>query len=304
MHKLRPSALVTFYPVELRPAMNEDRAALIALAHRVGSADGLPAVGEHLIPDLDEADLGAGILAWEGAELLGAAVLVDLIDPGWWGLEVMLDPDHRGENLVAALVDRVLEGDSLESGKGVRAWAHLDLVASALTNRGFRQRRAVQQLSRSLPANPPEAVADVSWDPYREGDLSDLLGLHNRAFAGGGGAEGWTEVEMRRRMGLRWFRAEGLIICKLEGTPIGYCWTKRHSPAVGEIYVIAIDPGAAGRGLGRQLLRRGLEHLTGEGCDRAIVYVDDRNRRAIALYESEGFTLNRTERVFERATSA
>jgi mycothiol synthase len=80
----------------------------------------------------------------------------------------------------------------------------------------------------------------------------------------------------------------------------GYCWVKRHDQRVGEIYVIAVDPAAAGQGIGRALLRMGLGRLADMGCEEAIVYVDEANRRATALYEAEGFSLNRTERILEK----
>jgi mycothiol synthase len=100
-------------------------------------------------------------------------------------------------------------------------------------------------------------------------------------------------------MHLSWFRPEGLTIARRLGAMVGYCWTKRHSDSVGEIYVIAVHPAAVGQGVGRALLRRGMELLSEAGCQKAIVYVDGANERAIALYASEGFTLNRTERVLE-----
>jgi len=53
-----------------------------------------------------------------------------------------------------------------------------------------------------------------------------------------------------------------------------------------EIGWLYVDPTESGKGVGRQLLRKGLAAIKGD----ATVYVLDGNTRALKLYLSEGFT--------------
>jgi mycothiol synthase len=56
------------------------------------------------------------------------------------------------------------------------------------------------------------------------------------------------------------------------------------------VYVVAIDPGAQGRGLGRLLTLAGVGHLTSGGIDEVILYVESDNTPAIRVYAGLGFT--------------
>jgi mycothiol synthase len=85
------------------------------------------------------------------------------------------------------------------------------------------------------------------------------------------------------------------------GQLAGFCWTKvhaDHSPPLGEIYVIAVDPAFKGRGLGRKLTVAGLERLAAAGLTVGMLYVDASNTPAVALYEDLGFTVNHVDRAY------
>jgi len=79
------------------------------------------------------------------------------------------------------------------------------------------------------------------------------------------------------------------------GTLLGFHWTKVHPPgdagpeAVGEIYVLGVDPDAQGLRLGRALTDLGLAHLRGRGLGQVLLYTDEDNTAAVALYERTGF---------------
>ncbi|WP_235737252.1 GNAT family N-acetyltransferase [Nocardioides alcanivorans] len=73
---------------------------------------------------------------------------------------------------------------------------------------------------------------------------------------------------------------------------LGFHWTKKHTPELGEVYVVATDPSAQGRGLGRALTIAGLHHLARvlDSDGEIILYVESDNIPAVALYEGLGFT--------------
>ena len=83
---------------------------------------------------------------------------------------------------------------------------------------------------------------------------------------------------------------------------IGSTWTKIHGalthdhggfhdhPAIGEIYITAVDPAYSSSGLGRTLTITALNYLKYKGLTDAMLYVDIDNVRALKLYRSIGFT--------------
>jgi ribosomal protein S18 acetylase RimI-like enzyme len=58
----------------------------------------------------------------------------------------------------------------------------------------------------------------------------------------------------------------------------------------GSIGMIGVDRDHRRLGLGRQLLRWGIQRLREAGCERITLEVVDTNERALPLYEQEGFT--------------
>lgn len=73
--------------------------------------------------------------------------------------------------------------------------------------------------------------------------------------------------------------------------------------AIGEVYVVGVDPTEQGTGLGRALTVTGLRYLRSRGLSEAMLYVDESNTRAIRLYESLGFTHSGTDVMFRHPGS-
>jgi mycothiol synthase len=71
---------------------------------------------------------------------------------------------------------------------------------------------------------------------------------------------------------------------------------------VGEIYVIGVDPSAQGTGLGRALTLVGLHYLRDCGMPGVMLYVEETNTPAIALYQSLEFRRTATDVVYQLGT--
>jgi mycothiol synthase len=92
------------------------------------------------------------------------------------------------------------------------------------------------------------------------------------------------------------------------GEIVGFCATEpsRRGGAVGdhgELWAIGVRPDRQGRGLGRQLVRAGVERLRGIGVPNVSLAVNGRNESALGLYESEGFVRVRTRDRWARPVS-
>ena len=181
-------------------------------------------------------------------------------------------------------------------------WTRLHDVAEALLGMGYVETRRLLCLERTLPVvggahvNHPAAVRTFS----QGNDELEWLEVNNRAFSGHPENGAWTLDVVRERMSEAWFDPQGLLMAWRGDTLLGSCWTRKHDAGYGEIYVLCVDPGAQGMGIGKALLVAGLDDLhTRQGCTRCILYVDESNRRAVSLYRDLGFSATFVNRMFE-----
>ena len=67
-----------------------------------------------------------------------------------------------------------------------------------------------------------------------------------------------------------------------------------HNPALGEVYVVGVDPAAQGRGLGAELTLLGMHHLADRLGPEADVtlYVEGDNTAAVKTYRRLGFAVH------------
>lgn len=170
----------------------------------------------------------------------------------------------------------------------------------------MRLARELLQLRRPLPLPDdvriatPAPFAFRAFEPGRDDEA--WLDVNNRAFAWHPEQSGWTVEMLRAKQDEPWFDADGFLVTELDGRLAGFCWTKvhrDHDPAIGEIFVIAVDPDIHQRGLGRFLAVAGLDWLAGQGITVAMLYVEADNTPARALYDSLGFTVHQAKRWWE-----
>lgn len=222
---------------------------------------------------------GTTLAAIEGQ--LATADPVTLVNKG---------PDWIEEALI---VVESVGGDRLTLESEPALEAHTKLASA----KGLRLVRDLLQMRRPLPLGEPWSL---EVRPFRPGtDDEQWLEVNNRAFSWHPDQGGWTPETLAGRMAEIWFDPDGFLVHDIDGRIRGFCWTKVHrdiDPAMGEIYVIGVDPDHGSKGLGRALLRAGLDHLAGLGLDHAFLYVESDNAPALDLYLSEGFEIHHHHR--------
>ena len=209
--------------------------------------------------------------------LVGAALLDD------HELELVINPEWRGSGYGRAAAAELLSAAS----PGLKAWSHGDHpAAKALAHRfGFTPVRTLLQLRMPLAGMPEPAPV---FETFRPGtDEDEWVALNARIFASHPEQGSITVDDLRVREKDDWFDAGDFLIARDEhGQMIGYNWLKIEDE-LGEIYVIGVD--APGRGLGRSLMRAGLNRMRDRGCTTAALYVEADNVPAVNLYRSLGF---------------
>lgn len=296
--------------IEVRRHVGQgELAALSELLTAVSEADSHPALGEHAWLDLVQGGREgfAGLVAWEPGHPhpVGYAQLSrgDHGSDKNWALELVVDPHHRtpGNTVAADLLHSAVQLVASEGGGHLHLWVnqpspvHDRLAAAA----GLAPGRTLYQMRRPLPF---EQRASIATRPFRVGlDEEAWLEVNNRAFAEHPEQGGWSLATLRARQAQPWFDPAGFLLHEKEGRLAGFCWTKVHHTSearTGEIYVVAVHPDFAGRGLGRQLVLAGLDFLTTKGLQEAMLYVDATNTRAVKMYVDLGFVVDHIDRAY------
>jgi mycothiol synthase len=269
------------------PAAEVRRIARACTAH-----DGASTLNEQALLQLKNRGLrDASLWLGEGGFALRHGDMVDLA----------VHPESRGRGVGTELAAAVAA-----DGRKVEAWSHADHPAAlALAQRfGVPRERELKIMRRSLA----EPLGEVTVPPgvrirtFEPADEAALLEVNASAFAHHPEQGDMTHEDFAERTSESWFDPEGLFLAVpdgVDGPPLlGFHWTKVHDdedPAYGEVYVVAVNPKAAGRGLGTLLTNVGVTHLRDRGLGSVLLYVDGDNDPAIAVYTGQGFEVERTE---------
>ncbi len=282
---------------------------VLALVDAVTDADGVRPLSEHVMLHLRYGgeEPGRNLLVTTGEELVGYAFLdtTDTVEGS--SAEIAMIPAYRQDGIASDLVRALLA----ETPDGrLRLWAHgreaaeSSLARSLAHSMGFARERVLWQMRRSLyaPLPAPQFPPDVVVRTFVVGqDEQAWITVNNRAFADHPDQGQWSLEDVRRREGEPWFDPAGFFLAERDGRLVGFHWTKVHGESahrpgehghepIGEVYVVGVDPDAQGQRLGPALTLAGLRYLRGRGLAQAMLYVDESNTAAIAVYERLGFT--------------
>jgi len=285
----------------LSKSQQEGVLSLIKFAH---DFDGTPPIAEHVLLHLrhggDKSD--SHLVIEENKEVIAYAHLdtTDLVAGP--SVEAVVHPQHRGKGLGALILKEAIK----ICGDKTRIWSHGDLPAAKAIAASLNLERLLSNLLMSKPLGEIQPV--TSKYPIRTFipslDNQAFLDLNNKVFANYPDQGGWSEDDLKVRVNESWFDDKGFFVAEDKGELIGFCWTKIHGAhthshnggdddhgheALGEIYVLAVNPDYKGQGIGRDLTITGLNYLKYQGLNNVMLYVGVENKPAFKLYKSLGF---------------
>ena len=292
---------------------------VLELINRTTHHDGTPPIAEHILLHLryggDKAD--SYLLVEKDYQVIGYAHLdqTDLVAGP--SVELVVDPSHRGAGVGKALLSEAIK----ICGKTLRLWVHGEQEAAhnLASSFNFEKMRTVLQMSKSLSDIQPAPVIDkeIVIRSFLPGiDSKEWLDLNNRVFKDHPEQGGWQISDLNHRLSEEWFDEKGFFIVEKNKQVIASTWTKVHGahshdhgseashdhPAIGEIYITAVDPAYAGQGIGKALTITALNYLKYQKLSDAMLYVDAENLAAITLYNSIGFTQSSRNVLYKYST--
>ncbi|MCZ4517624.1 mycothiol synthase [Rhodococcus ruber] len=270
---------------------------------RATEVDGTAPLSEQAVKAVDAGEGVVRLVATEGDRVVGYAGIADGM------AEAVVDPSSRGRGIGRELVSR-----ALDIGSDTRIWAHGNIaaaqsVAARLELKVVRELLQMRRASAS-PDLPDVVVPEgITLRTYRgHQDDAELLRVNNAAFSWHPEQGGWTDRDIASRRDEPWFDPAGLFLAFEEGSDhlLGFHWTKVHAadsndPAIGEVYVVGIDPQSQGRGLGRVLTLAGLHYLHGRALDQIMLYVEADNTAAVHTYTKLGFENYHVDAAYARS---
>jgi mycothiol synthase len=287
----------------------EDRDTLLEMARQTAAEDGQPPLNDEALQAVQHPeslpewqtplhltvhrcaadDTGQQQMIW-----VGYAYLRDIHTDPIGSLFVV--PQARragaGRRLLAACIE------AAESP--IRIWAPGNSLAAQSLAADVHLHSARQLLIMHRDLSEPILTEDipdgVTVRSFRENeDEQAWLDVNARAFAEHP-EQGDVQLSgLRATMTQEWFDPADFLVAidDQSGQMLGFHWMKQHSDTSGEVYVLGVDPDAAGRGLGKALLRVGLKHLRdGLGLTDAMLYVEGDNEQAVGLYLMNGFQIS------------
>ncbi len=214
----------------------------------------------------------------------------------------MVAPEARRRGYGGALLAELLA----QAQHPLQIWAQGDPPAAAALARaaGLERGRALTIMTRPLDDDLPDLPLPpgVTIRAFRPGaDEESWLAINARAFAHHPEQGRITRADLDERMAESWFDPTGFLLAERDNQVIGFHWTKQQAGRLGEVYVIGVDPDAAGGGVGKALLYAGLRYLRGRGNTEVELYVESDHERAIGLYAGAGFTESSRDVLYRQA---
>ncbi len=241
------------------------------------------------------------------AELDGRVAGYAAMRPG--EAHAYVHPDAEGRGLGSALLDWTERRAAERGHDRFRQSIGADNARAALLlrARGYERIRSYWRMvvdSGETAAAAPEPPAGITARELRpESDAEALYAINERAF---------SALADYRSEPLERFRSEHLgaatldpglsVVAEADGRPVGFALCRRWADdGRGYIDLLAVDPDAAGRGLGSWLLTAVFARCRAAGLRQTMLGVASDNPRAAKLYERAGMREHYRYDSYERA---
>jgi mycothiol synthase len=225
----------------------------------------------------------------------------------WAALRLGVRPESRRRGIGSALFaharERIVARGAPAAELSLSAWQPNPAAAAFAAHLGFPHARWFWRMQRPLDL----ALQEARWPTgitLRLVDGSDASvaawsEVHNRSFAEHYHFVPATPAVLRRWLELPEIRVT-VGLAYRDAACVGFCACTVIG-GVGEIADLGVVGEERKRGLGRALLRWGSAWLADQKPRALELMVDGQNEKALALYRSEGFTVDATRETWARS---
>jgi mycothiol synthase len=209
-------------------------------------------------------------------------------------------PDHRRRGHGRRLAVAALEIVRSQGLADLILYGPADHPAAAgfIEALGFRYHSSLWrfELAPSVDVAGPAFPSGFTVRPYADADLDAFVELANASFLDHPTPISFPRAAVAHVHGLPDFDPGHILLVASDG-PAGplVAWTETElnvgedGARRGTIALIGVLPAWRGRGLGRELLRWGIDHLRAAGAETIDLAVEAANDRALGLYRRTGF---------------
>jgi mycothiol synthase len=220
-------------------------------------------------------------------------------------VDCWLRPAHRGRGMARKLLSYALDRARETGAKSLHVVAQEgnDVAVAILSRLGFRYVRRFLELRIDVTEVDQAELkrAGRGCRHLNDGEEQKLLRIQKKSFAEHWGYNPDTIETITHRIKSSRHSPEDVVLTCKEDRITGYCWTEVTDQGEGRIYMIGSDPDYRGKGIGKKLLLAGLAHLKNKGIKSVWLTVDSENETACSLYQSVGFTLQKSYLWYEKA---
>jgi len=288
---------------EVTPADVESVRSLLHGAQAAGELLGLdPHLADRMVDRLAVAAEGSLVAS-------GQIGLIGFVDPG--ARLTVVQPGSRRRGIGRRLVETAERSRAATDGP-LQLWLPNGNEGARrfLGALGYRYQSSLWRLDlpAGTPVAPPSFPSALRQRRIDEIAVDAYVDLFNAAFR-----DHPTSLRVSREQ-VEWVHSRpdfdpttvSILVERDGDRPAGFCRVSidEHGPGSGEIDFVALLPAWRGRGIGRELVRWGIERLLQAGANDVFLQVEGENAGALRLYQQTGFVAAQEWRRWSRAVSS